>query len=56
MKKMDAFNATPDSNLRSIPFSKKGLKEHTKRACLQSGWLWKEGEKSVALQHLLQWG
>ena len=55
MKKMDAFNATPDSNLRSIPFSKKGLKEHTKRACLQSGWLWKEGEKSVASQDPLEW-
>ena len=26
------------------------IKEHTKRACLQIGWLWKEGEKSVASQ------
>ena len=42
---MDAFNATPNSDLWSIPFSIKDLKEHTKWACLQRGWLWKEGEK-----------
>ena len=53
---MDAFNATPNSNLRLIPFSRKGLKEHTKRACLQSGWLWKEGEKNVASQDTLERG
>ena len=33
-ERMDAFNATPNSNLQPIPFSRKGLKEHTKR-----GWL-----------------
>ena len=55
-ERMDAFNATPNSNLQSIPFSRKGLKEHTKRACLQSSWLWKEGKKSVASQDPLEWG
>ena len=55
-ERMDVFNATPNSNWLPIPFPGKALKEHTKRACLQSGWLWKEGEKSVALQRLLQWG
>ena len=29
-ERVDAFNATPNSNLRLIPFSRKGLKEHTK--------------------------
>ena len=48
-ERMDAFNATP------IPFSRRGLKEHTKRACLQIDWLWKEGEKSVASQDPLEW-
>ena len=33
-----------------------GLKEHIKRSCLQSGWLWKEGEKNVAPQNVLDWG
>ena len=47
-ERMDAFNATPNSDLRSIPFSRRGSKEHTKQACLQSSRLWKESEKSVA--------
>ena len=34
---MDTFNATPNSNLRSIPFSRKGLKEH--QASLFTKWL-----------------
>ena len=38
-ERTDVFNATPNLNLRSIPFSRKGLNEHTKRACLQSDWL-----------------
>ena len=52
-ERTDVFNATPNLNLRSIPFSRKGLNEHTKRACLQSDWLWKEGDKSV---DPLEWG
>ena len=44
-KRMDAFTASLNSNLQSVPFSRKGLKEHTKRACFQSGWFCKEGEK-----------
>ena len=53
---MDAFNAPPNSNLRSISFSRKCLKEHTKQTCLESGSLWKEDEKSVASQDTLEWG
>ena len=52
---MGAFNAPLNSNLQSISFSRKGLKEHTKRARLQSGWLWKEDDKSVASQDPLEW-
>ena len=53
---MDAFNASPNSNLRSISFSRKCLKEHAKQTCLESGSLWKEDEKSVASQDTLEWG
>ena len=52
---MDAFNASPNSNMLPIPFLRKGLKEHNKRACLQSDWLQIEGEKSVASQDPLEW-
>ena len=55
-KRMDAFSTTPDSDLRSIPFSRRGWKGCTKRASLQSGWLSKEGKKSVASQDPLEWG
>ena len=55
-ERMKAFLANPNSNLRSIPPSRNGLKEHIKRSCLQSGWLWKEGEKNVAAQNVLDWG
>ena len=37
--RMKAFQANPNSNLRSIPTSRNGLKERIKRSCLQSGWL-----------------
>ena len=47
IERMYAFNANPNSNLRLITFSRNGLREHTKRACLQNGYLWKEGEKQV---------
>ena len=57
IERMSAFNTNPNSNLRLIPFSRNGLREHTKRACLQSGWLWKEGEKQViSSQSPLEWG
>ena len=37
------------------PFSQKLLKEHTKRLCLQSGWLCKEGENYATSQDELEW-
>ena len=55
-ERMKAFQANPNSYLRSIPPSRNGLKEHIKRSCLQSGWLWKEREKNVAAQNVLDWG
>lgn len=51
-------NSTQDINLeriiafnkRLLPFSESSLLKHVKRATLQSGWLWKEGEKYVMQQ------
>ena len=37
IERMNAFNANPNSNLRLITFSRNGLREHTKRACLENG-------------------
>ena len=53
---MKAFQANPNLNLRSISPSRNGLKEHIKRSCLQSSWLWKEGEKNIGAQNVLDWG
>ena len=53
-ERMGAFNATLNSNFQSISFSRKGLKEHIKRARLQSGWLWKEDDKRAASQDPLE--
>ena len=36
------FKRLADINLHAILFSRSGLIEHTKRACLQGGWLWNE--------------
>ena len=35
--KRSSFKSIDHADFRSIPFSRKGLKEHTKRACLRSG-------------------
>lgn len=47
---MNAFTKTANCSLRLLPFSESSLLEHAKRATLQSGWLWKEGEKYVMQQ------
>ena len=56
LERMNAFTATPNCNLRLLPFSKSGFLEHITRAALQSGWLWKEGEKNVMQQDSVLWG
>ena len=55
LERMNAFTATPYCNLRVLPFSKSGLLEHIRRAAVQSGWLWKEGEKNVMQQDTVLW-
>ena len=41
-KRMKHFGHVAESNLRLLPPSMNGLKEHMKRAALQGGWLWKK--------------
>ena len=50
------FKRQADTNLRIIPLSKLGLIEHTKRACLQGGWLWRECLHNVLLPDPTLWG
>ena len=50
------FKRQADTNLRTIPLSKLGLIEHTKRACLQGGWLWRECLHNVLLLDPTLWG
>jgi hypothetical protein len=38
-----------NSNLRSIPFSRLCLIEHTKRTCFQAGWSWVECRENAIL-------
>ena len=54
--RMNAFRKNPNCDLRLIPFSRPGLVEHTKRACIQGCWLWKQGIKNIAQTDPLQWG
>ena len=39
-ERMEHSMRLADPNLRCLPVSRKGLLEHTRRACLQAGWLW----------------
>ena len=56
LKRKEHFTRLADPNLRNIPVSRKGLLEHTRRACLQAGWLWREGKSNVAAQDPTNWG
>ena len=53
---MQHFSRLANSNLRSIPFSRLGLIEHTKRTCFQAGWCWVECRENVILPYVKEWG
>ena len=55
-ERMKHFMRLADPNLRCLPVSRKGLLEHTRRACLQAGWLWREGLSNVNAQDPTNWG
>ena len=55
-ERMQHFSRLANSNLRSIPFSRLGLIEHTKRTCFQAGWCWVECRENVILPDVEEWG
>ena len=55
-ERKEHFMRLADPKLRSLPVSRRGLLEHTRRACLQAGWLWREGKSNVATQDPTNWG
>ena len=40
--RLDNFKSSADDDLRKLPPIRSALREHSKRACFQSGYLWKE--------------
>ena len=45
--RLQQFSSMPNSTLRLLPPSLSGLVQHTKRACIQAGWIWREGISNV---------
>ena len=56
LERKEHFMRLADPNLRCLPVSRRGLFEHTRRACLQAGWLWREGKSNVQSQDPTSWG
>ena len=54
--RLQQFSSIPNSNLRLLPSSLSGLVQHTKRACIQAGWIWCEGFSNVDIQDPNNWG
>ena len=51
------FEQSTDNDLRNIPMSRHGLIiQHTKRSCLQAGYLWRECFENVVLLDPSSWG
>ena len=50
------FERSTDNDLRKIPMSRHGLIQHTKRSCLQAGYLWRECFENIVLPDPLSWG
>ena len=53
---MNQFSKCTSFNPRNLILSRKGSLEHTKRAALQEGWIWKECEFNVPNQCPTNWG
>ena len=56
VERLNHFAHQSDSNLRVIPPSQDGFKEHVKRAALQAGWIWSEARTNVQYQKPEFWG
>ena len=55
-ERLAKFVGKADNVLRKLPMSRPGLIEHTKRACYQSGFLWRECMDNVNLPDPTRWG
>ena len=50
------FKRLASVNIRQLPLSRPGLIEHTKRACIQGGWLWGECVANMQIPPVTEWG
>ena len=51
----ELFKCMKDSDLRRLPPSRVGLQGHTKRACYQAGFIWKETYHDIDLPNPENW-
>ena len=56
IERLKHYARPPDPNLKSLPPSRNGLTEHTKRAALQAGWIWAEAVSNTEQQNPELWG
>ena len=54
--RLENFLAIANMDLRLLPPSKKGLYQHTLRACIQGGWMNRECQGNVLVQDPINWG
>ena len=54
--RLENFLATANMDLRLLPPSRKGLYQHTLRACIQAGWINCECHGNVLVQNPINWG
>ena len=54
--RLNKFKSSPDNDLRKLPPSRASLLQHVKRACYQSGYLWRESLENFDLPDAQLWG
>ena len=54
--RLDSFKSSADDDLRKLPPSRSALREHSKRASYQSGFLWKEALSNINIPDVSAWG
>ena len=54
--RIELFKYMKDSDLRKLPPSREALEQHTRRACYQAGYVWKETVRDIVLPNPENWG
>ena len=54
--RLNKFRKSTDGDLRKLAPSKQALLQHTKRACFQAGYVWKESIEDLFLPSPTLWG